>query len=214
MEREAAIREYGDASRLIDSIREETRRAVGAIQEQTERDVAQAERESAEEIRSFGDARRRETDAAIENAIYMMRNRAAIEKRKLRLNAVENFLRLMVDEAVSDYVKNNPAGYLAFLKKSAGAALAGMPGRDIKVHLRPGDAGIGNEMRDFIVGEQSWKGAVDFVADEALAMGGIILENRNEGILHNISMARLVSRKYDAIRKEAVKIVERHIRLE
>lgn len=208
------IKEYGNASQLIDSIREDTGRTIGSLLEQTGREVAEAEREFAGEMRSFGEAQKRETDAAIENAIYIMKNRAAIEKRKLHLNEVESFIRLMVDEAVADYVTNNPAGYLAFLKRTTGDLLPGVRGSDITVHLRREDAGLEDEMRKFIVIEKAWKGAVDFVFDEAMAAGGVILENRKEGIWYNVSMERYIGRKYDTIRKEVSKIVEKRSRQE
>ncbi len=214
MSEEKIIGEYGDPSRLMESIREEADYAIRSMQEQTGKEIAQAEKDFDDEMRSFSDDRKRETGAEIERAIYIMKNRAAIEKRKLQLNAVEDFIQVMVKEAVEDYVKNNTEGYLAFLKKIIAEILPGVRGNDITVHLCPGDAALENTVRNFITRDNAWQGTVNPVIDKAITMGGLILENMKEGVLYNYSLERCINRSYDSIRKEVVSIVRKHIQPE
>ncbi|MBN1496327.1 MAG: V-type ATP synthase subunit E [Spirochaetes bacterium] len=214
MDEEVIIREQGDASGLIRSIRDETDRRIAEIQKRTQDEIAKREKEYAEEIRKFREAGRIETDRAIDNAIYMLKNRAALEKRKLRLNAIEEFIRSMVDETVSDFIKNDPEGYLSFLKKTIGAAMPDIRGHDITIHIGTHDASLEGELRAAVTQDSAGGQDVTVTIDPALAGGGVILESGSEGISYNFSMARIVSRKYDEIRKEGVKIVQKFTQLE
>ncbi|MBP7737725.1 MAG: hypothetical protein KA369_17210 [Spirochaetes bacterium] len=211
MNEETIIAEYGDPSRLMASIREKADLAIRAIEEQTGKEIAQAEKDYIDEMKAFIDARKHETDKEIEKAIYIMKNRAAIEQRKLQLNAVEDFIRAMVPEAVEDYIKSDAGGYLSFLKKIIDETLPGFQGDVVAVHLCPRDGALEHEIRNFIIADNRWSGSVSIVIDESMAMGGLVLENAKEGIIYNYSIERCVSRSYDSIRKEVMTIVRKHM---
>lgn len=214
MTEEAIIGEYGNPSRLMESIREGADLEIQSIKEKTENEILKAEKDFADEMKSYNDARKRETDAEIGNTIYIMRNRAAIEKRKLQLNEVENFIQVAVKETVGDYIADNPTGYTAFLKKLIIDVLSGIKAKDVMVHLGPGDAAVENYIRDFIASNNVFEGTVNFIIDDTITMGGMIMENMADGIVYNYSMERYISRKYDTIRKEVAGIVQKHVQSE
>jgi len=211
MNGKTAVRQYGDPARLIESIREESARRIGLLEQEVQAEIQRIDEECAGEIRSFREARESETDGEIERAVYIMKNRAVIEKRKLRLNAVEEFMRIMVKEAVSGFVQKDREGYVNFLKIEILAALAGREWGDVVIHLRPEDAGIESEILDAIERADIRCGKIVFAVDNAATGGGAVVEDVSRGLSCNRSLDRIVARAYDEIRKEVAAIVQKHV---
>ncbi len=211
MNGKTAVREYGDPARLIESIREESARRIGLLEQEAQAEIQRIDEECAGEIRSFREVRESETDGEIERAVYIMKNRAVIEKRKLRLNAVEEFMRIMVKEAVSCFVEKDREGYVNFLKKEITGALTDREWGNVVIHLRPEDAGIESEILNAIGRENISCEKIVFSVDNAAPGGGAVIEDVNQGLSCNRSLDRIVARAYDEIRKEVAAIVQKHV---
>ncbi len=211
MNGKTAVRQYGDPARLIESIREESARRIGLLEQEAQAEIQRIDEECAGEIRSFREARESETDGEIERAVYIMKNRAVIEKRKLRLNAVEEFMRIMVKEAVSCFVEKDREGYVNFLKKEITGALTEREWGNVVIHLRPEDAGIESEILNAIGRENISCEKIVFSVDNAAPGGGAVIEDVNQGLSCNRSLDRIVARAYDEIRKEVAAIVQKHV---
>lgn len=211
MNGKTAVREYGDPARLIESIREESARRIGLLEQEAQAEIQRIDEECAGEIRSFREVRESETDGEIERAVYIMKNRAVIEKRKLRLNAVEEFMRIMVKEAVSCFVEKDREGYVNFLKKEITGALTEREWGNVVIHLRPEDAGIESEILNAIGRENISCEKIVFSVDNAAPGGGAVIEDVNQGLSCNRSLDRIVARAYDEIRKEVAAIVQKHV---
>jgi len=211
MNGKTAVRQYGDPARLIESIREESARRIGLLEQEAQAEIQRIDEECAGEIRSFREVRESETDGEIERAVYIMKNRAVIEKRKLRLNAVEEFMRIMVKEAVSCFVEKDREGYVNFLKKEITGALTEREWGNVVIHLRPEDAGIESEILNAIGRENISCEKIVFSVDNAAPGGGAVIEDVNQGLSCNRSLDRIVARAYDEIRKEVAAIVQKHV---
>ncbi|HOO70326.1 MAG TPA: V-type ATP synthase subunit E [Spirochaetota bacterium] len=209
---EILTREYGDATRLIESIREEAARRISALDEEAAKEVQRFQSECDAEIQAFAAEQERQTDKEIAKAIAIMKNRVAIDKRKMRLNAVEDFMRTMVMKAVSGFVTENPDGYISFLENAISETLHGADGRDLLIRLCPKDAGLETRLHDYITGEAGYRGSVSFIVDDKLSGRGIVIQDEKEGVSYNRTVDRIVDRAYDEIRKEVSSIVQEFIK--
>ena len=212
MTEEILTREYGDGTRLIESIRDEAARRISALDEEAGKELRRIESECEAEIQAFALEQERQTDKEIAKAIAIIRNRVAIEKRKMRLNAVEDFMRAMVREAVSGFVTENRVGYISFLENAISKTLTVTGGHDLVIRLCPKDAGLETRLHDYITGKTGYRGRVSFTTDDTLSDRGIVIQDKKEGVSYNYTVDRIVDRAYDEIRKEVSAIVQEHIK--
>jgi len=210
-----AARDYGDAAGLIESIREESARRVDAINDRARQTIEDAGAARDREIGEFRDSHRRETDLAIAREIAMMRNRAAIERRKLLLNAAETYIRSAVVGAVEDFRMQKEA-YTAFLADAIAEVIAGPPTGEgpypgsVTVWLTAGDAALEEALRRDLAGRAPGGGGIQFRTGAPGTGRGAVIEDTASGVTYNLTLDRIVYRKYDRIRNEALKILEKY----
>ncbi len=211
MDAEGTIREYGDAAGLIAAVREETARRIEALKKRTDDEARRMEEAFNEELRRFAEEQKEETERRISAEIDIIGNRTAIEKRKLRLNITEEYVRSLIGEAVRAVMENDRTRYTTFVCDTAAEVLSSRPAGDAIVRLAPGDASLEKEIRD-AVALRGFTGRIEFAPDEKLAGGGIVLEDREMGVVYNYSMDRITYREYETIKREVLKIMEPYTR--
>ena len=96
-----------DKTTLENSIREESARAIAAIKEKEALEIRQLDETYAAEIESFRKQTEAETEARLQQELSKLENRAILERRKLKLQSVEQFINRMVDEVVKG-IRDNP----------------------------------------------------------------------------------------------------------
>ncbi len=183
------------------SIREESEQAIETIRSKEAEEKSRLEEEWAVEIEEFRGASRAGTDRRIEQALSQIEHRGILDRRKLALRAIEDFIGRTVDEIMKE-IREDPR-YKAFLLKTIGEAAAFIPGAEIR--LGPEDMALAKDIEAEIK-RAGIDTDVSVQEDPQIGWGGALLKDRKTGRLLNGTVERIYFRKSTAIRRELMNI--------
>ncbi len=187
---------------LEESIRKESEEAVRAIREKETAEIEALDAACAAEIEAFKKKLEAETGAKIEQERSRLESKGLLERRKLKLRGLEDFIGRMVEEAVG--VMRDDPRYKAFLldrvRHAAGEIQTGM-----EVLLGREDLVLEQE----IVAAAKDSGRPDAIVrqDPAIRWGGCVIRDESAGRIFNSAIERIHYRRSATIRREVTKIL-------
>lgn len=188
---------------LEESIRKESEEAVRAIREQEALEIKELDEACAAEIVEFRDKTEAEGRAKIEQGLSRLENKGILERKKLNLCGLDNFMRRMVKEAVE--LIRTDSRYKAFLldivHDAVGEIQAG-----IEVSLQKEDLVFEKEIMEAVGGAGRNPDAV-IHEDAAIQWGGCTIRDESDGRVFNSTIERIYYRKSPTIRREIMKIL-------
>jgi vacuolar-type H+-ATPase subunit E/Vma4 len=202
--------ETGSAA-LIDAIRQQADERLRAIEAQAAAEVKAMEDEHTAAAVSI--TRELEADARLQAAreCRRIRHKAEIEAKKLRLQLLEEFISRMIESARKMLATERRQDYRMLLVRTAGTALARIPGGMAVIHMRPDDVEHeGQELLRALASEQGAAPAVQLAADIGIDWGGCIVEHAGQGVSYIATVREAVMRSSSRIRSEALKLIEEH----
>jgi vacuolar-type H+-ATPase subunit E/Vma4 len=204
------LEEYGDATHLAESVFGETKLRIEEIKRQTLEELERIETGHLEEMRQFSERIKEETDMAISRTVRTLRNRSDIERRKLQLKGIDDFTRIMAREGINDFQTSQRPAYISLLQRMLTDTLS-ESARDIIIHICAADAMLESHLREALEAGSRFRGSLSFIIDDSITAGGLLIEDRSEGIIYNLTLERLLERALDGIRKEAADSVLRRL---
>ena len=195
-----------DEKGLVKAIRETSAREIEAVREKTKEEMERLQQIYASDIEELRKKSDDETDSRLEHELSKIKNRALIEKKKLKLRNIEDFVVAMTEEAVMDVRRGGKEKYKKFLMDAITESLLQIKGQDALVYISEEDAGLEN--LNEAVAQRTGHGLdIKITVDERVTQGGAIVADKDKGIYYNSTIERIVYRKYDQIRKGVVAIL-------
>lgn len=190
-----------DDNALESSIMTAAEEAIKAIREKEESQIKALDEKHAVEIEAF---RRRTEDTAqarIEQELSRLENRALLERKKLKLQRLEEFVHHSVDEVMRS-IRSAPR-YRQFLLDTVREAVGRIPAGG-EVCLHPEDIAFEAEIRAAIQNQ-----TIVIKADNTLTWGGCLVFDTQVGRVFNGTIERRYYRRAQEIRRGVVQILEK-----
>jgi vacuolar-type H+-ATPase subunit E/Vma4 len=188
---------------LESSIREESQQAIQAIREKEASEIKRLDEVCDEEIEEYRKKIEAEIDAGIEQELSKLENRSLLDRKKLKLRTIDNFINSVVDETVKG-MRDDPR-YRLFLLDTVSEAAEQIHAR-VEVHLKGQDQTLGDEIMKEL---RAYSSNHDLVIqeDNTIKWGGCLINDEAGGRIFNGTIERIYFRKYQVIRQEIVKIM-------
>ncbi|MCP4129486.1 MAG: hypothetical protein GY754_00580 [bacterium] len=197
-----------DISGLLNSLKEESLRRIAGINEQADRELRSIEEEYNNEIDACKKKIHEETERDIDNEIIKITNRAKIEKKKLQLTIIEEYIREMIEESAVEFTHSIKQEYNDFLIGLICGLLGETEGRHITVGLSKKDMPLETAIREAVKKRGAYTGTIDINEDDTISSGGAVFVDEEKGVSYNNTLERIIYRKYDTIRKNISTILE------
>ena len=195
-----------DEKGLVKAIRETSAREIEAVREKAKEEIERLQQICASDIEELRKKSYGETNSRLEHELARTRNRALIEKKKLKLRNIEDFFVAMTEAAVGDLRKSGKEKYIEFLMDAITESLLQIKGQEALVYISEEDAGLENLSK--AIAQRTGHGPdIKITVDERITQGGAIVADKDKGIYYNSTIERIVYRKYDQIRKGVVTIL-------
>ncbi len=189
---------------LETSIREESERTIRAIREHEAAEIRQLDEACTLEIEGYRGRTGDEIQARIDQELKRIASRGILERRKLMLRTIEEFITRTVEKAVEG-MRSDPL-YKEFLLQSICAATLEIQS-GAEVHLKEQDRIFDDEImaalkdagvhRDIVIRD-----------DSTIQWGGCLVRDEAGGRIFNGTIERIYYRKSAMIRREVLRILK------
>ena len=200
-ERNHAISQ-GSASGLISEIRTEGEKRVKEIDERMRNEIMEMEDALKVELEEYEREVLEDTRSKIYSEKNKIENRSMVERKKARLNVINEIIDCMIDRALHEFVFKNREKYENFLKDSIIYSLSKITGGKILILISGRDL----PLKDEILGHSgkifSGKQEIKIEIDETIKMGGCVIIDEENKISYNTTLDRRVERMYETVRRE------------
>ncbi|MBW1857827.1 MAG: hypothetical protein JRI42_06080, partial [Deltaproteobacteria bacterium] len=149
-----------------------------------------------------------ETTSKIDQELSKIRNRALIEKKKLQLRIIEDFIATMIEEAIRELKSSGKDRYKEFLLDSVDESLSHIKEGEALVYISEEDMMMeGTNIKETIMQKAGHSPDISIVVDKGITQGGAIVFDKERGLYYNSTIERIVYRKFDEIRKKVLNIL-------
>ena len=202
-----------DETGLINSLRENSASKIDVIKQQSDCEIDELNERYVSDIEKLRKKMNDETSSKIDQELSKIRNRALIEKKKLRLQIIEDFIATMIEEAIGELRSTGKDRYIGFLLDAVDESLSQIKGGKALVYISEEDMGLeGINIKETIMQKTGHSPDISIAVDKGITQGGAIVVDKERGLHYNSTIERIVYRKYDEIRKEVFNILsERNI---
>lgn len=201
-----------DEKGLVKAIKENSDREIRAIREKAEEEIKRLKDNNVADIEGLKKQIEDETNNKIDREISKIKNRALIEKNKLKLGNIEDYIAAITEESVRDLRESNNEKYMLFLVDAIAEAVLKIYEEgittevEIPVHISEKDAGI-EKLKDAVTEKTGNSAGINIIVDDEVRQGGAIVVDKTRGVYYNSTIDRIVFRKYEQIRKEVASIL-------
>ncbi len=193
-----------DKTPLESSIRKESEREIRTIKEMETSEIKKLDEACTTEIENFRKKSEVEIDASIRQKLARLENRGILERKKLKLRIIEDFINRIVDEAVKG-LRNNQR-YKRFLSDNISDAVGQVRTR-AEVRLKKEDIVFGKELLDSIKAAGRTPDII-IKEDDSIRWGGCIVHDEQGSRIFNSTIERIYFRKAFRIRQEIMRILK------
>lgn len=190
-----------DETTLEQAIQDESSRVIAAIREKETAEMKRLEEDYALQLERFKKQTEAATQARLDQELSKVQNRAALERKKLRLIGLERFIAQMVED-VAGKIRHHPR-YKPFVLNTVGETLARISG-DVEIRLTAQDLIWKDEILAAVADKISER-HLTFVEDQQIRWGGCLIEDRQKRRVFNSTLERIYFRKATLIRREVMK---------
>ena len=190
---------------LENAIRQTAEQAIKSVQEKEESRIKHLDEVCAAEIEAYRAQNASETQAGIEQELSRQENRAALERKKLKLTSLEDFIHQAVAEVVGE-IRSIPR-YQEFLIKTIREAL-GLIAGDVEVSVGPDDLGLEPQIRAAVPAAGKHR-SIRIQVDTSIAWGGCLIRDEEGGRIFNGTIERIYERQAPTIRREIMRVLEK-----
>lgn len=188
---------------LEESIRKESEEAVRVIKEREAEEIRQLDEACTAGVEKFREKTEAEGRAKIEQELFRLENKGILERKKLKLCGLDDFMGRMVKEAVQ-IMRADPR-YKTFLLDRVREAVGGIQA-GFEVSLKKEDLALEKEIME-IVREAGENPDIAIHEDAAIQWGGCTIRDGSGGRIFNSTIERIYYRKSPTIRREIMKIL-------
>jgi vacuolar-type H+-ATPase subunit E/Vma4 len=202
-----------DGTGLISSLRESSAHKKTVIMQKADDEIRNLERSYISDIEELEKKMNDETTSKIDQELSKIRNRAIIEKKKLQLCIIEDFIATMIEEAIRELRISGKDRYSKFLLDSVDESLSQIKEGEALVYISEEDMGLeGIDIKGAIMQRAGHSPDINVAVDGGITQGGAIVVDKERGLYYNSTIERIVYRKFDDIRKKVLSILsERNI---
>ena len=188
-----------DKTSLENAIKQECEQNIKTIREGEAQEIRRIDIRCLAETDGIRRLATEETDAQIRLEITRMENKDGLERRKLQLQSLEQFINRLVDDVMAG-MRRHPQ-YRQFVLGAASAALSQISGR-AEVRLSSGDMDMARDIRAG-TGSNSFTVA----GDPSIRRGGCLVMDESGGRIFNSTLERIYFRKSSAIRRKVAAVL-------
>ena len=187
---------------LVDSVRENIQRKISEINSAAELEIERMDLEFRKEADAFRDALQKRCDERLEYEGGKIRNLAAIEMKKQKLDSIETFINTIINDA-ADSIKNDER-YVEFLISCVISGIENVKGDSAEI-LVAGDDLVYSDNIMSRVGMKGFKIKVTISSDERIKIGGAMVVDNEAEVIYNNTVERIVYRNNEQIRRDIVR---------
>ncbi|MBW2560949.1 MAG: hypothetical protein JRE40_08850 [Deltaproteobacteria bacterium] len=188
---------------LEESIRKESEETIHAIREKENLEIKGLDDACSDELEAFRTKAEAETKAKLEQELSRLESKAILERKKLNLRGLDDFMVRMVKEAVQ-IIRTGPR-YKTFLLDRVRDAVGEIQG-GIEVCLQKEDLVFEEEIMK-TVRKARRKSDAALHEDAAIQWGGCTIRDESNGRIFNSTIERIYYRRSPTIRREIMKIL-------
>jgi len=193
---------------LINSIKENSAGKIHVIKQQSNDEIKKLNERYVSDIEEFKRKSDDETSNKVNQELSKIRNRTLIEKKKLQLRIIEDFIATIIEEAIRELRSSDKDRYKEFLQDSVDESLSQIKGGEALVYISEEDMGLeGINIKETIMQKAGHSPDISIAVDKGITQGGAIVVDKERGLYYNSTIERIVYRKYHEIRKEVSKIL-------
>jgi len=202
-----------DETALINSLRESSAHKKSVIMQQADDEISKLEKSYISDIEELKKKINDETGSKIDQELSKIKNRALIEKKKLQLRIIEDFIATMIEEAIRELRSSGKDRYKEFLLDAMYESLSQIKGGEALVYISEEDMMLeGINLKETIMQKAGHSPDISIAVDKGITQGGAIVIDKERGLYYNSTIERIVYRKFDEIRKKVLNILsERNI---
>lgn len=194
-----------DPEPLVESLRENTGRRIEELNSAADRDMERIDTEIRKEVEDFTEAQRSRCEEIIKYEGARLRNLASTAMKKQRLEGIETFINIIMDDAAVSV--RGDTGYIDLLKNCIKTGLDNVRGAAATIIVSADDLSYSGAITD-MASAAGYKFRTAIKSDSSLKMGGAMVIDDELEVVYNNTVERMLYRKKDMIRREIVRSLE------